>query len=380
LARPTDYTTGELGALDADANAAIAEDVPFTGQDYYELKQLVAAALAEAEVTDPVIDVAICDAKTCGECGLPSDGCQVMFALTGVTTGSPGLPSELLYSQDGGATWAATSITTLALGEAASAMACVGTNLVVISNASDSLHYAPITDILTGTEVWTEVAVGFVAAGSPNAIFSLGRTKTWIVGDGGYVYFSDDITQGVVVQTDGAVTAQDLQSIHGASSERLAASGAANAFIVTSNGGTTWAAVVGPNVGVLLSVVSFRPDASDDEIWIGDAGGQLWYSLNVGQTWVEKTFPGSGAGTIYDLVWSTHSVGYLSHSTIAPAGRILRTISGGQSWYVLPEAPGINMPANDQVSALAACEEDANLVLGGGIADDGTDGFLVLAA
>jgi hypothetical protein len=82
---------------------------------------------------------------------------------------------------------------------------------------------------------------------------------------------------------------------------------------------------------------------------------------------------------VRDIKFSTPTVGYLAHSIVGPAGRILRTIDGGYSWYVLPEAT-TTFPANDYVSSLAVCEEDPNVVFGGGLADDGTDGFFVKAS
>jgi hypothetical protein len=43
----------------------------------------------------------------------------------------------------------------------------------------------------------------------------------------------------------------------------------------------------------------------------------------------------------------------------------------------LPEGSG-SIAANDYVGALAACEYDVNFVVGAGLADNGTDGFLVV--
>ncbi|KKL12512.1 hypothetical protein LCGC14_2534990, partial [marine sediment metagenome] len=66
---------------------------------------------------------------------------------------------------------------------------------------------------------------------------------------------------------------------------------------------------------------------------------------------------------------------YLAHSAAGPAGRILRTIDGGYSWYVLPESTGV-MPANDFVTSLASVAECPNVVYGGGLGDTPPDGFL----
>lgn len=382
-ARPTDYTTGELGALGSDQDATIPEDVPFTGLNYYEIAKLVASEKAAAAVTDTVVGVLICDEKTCGECGISSDGCQVMFALTSGVTGSPGLPTELLYSEDGGQNWSSTNITTMALTDNPPAgprpMACVGTNLVVLDAVGDSLHYAPIADILDGTETWTEVTTGFVGAGTPKAIFSLGRTRTWIVGAGGYVYFSDDITAGVTVQSAGGATSEDLADVWALNRLTLAAVGANNAVII-SNDGENWVAVTGPAAGIALNTVSFRPGTSGSEIWVGAANGSLYYTRDAGTSWTAKTLPGVASTAILAMAWSTPTVGYVSSTIAGPTGRVLRTISGGNTWVAIPEAEGLTFPAQDQINALAACTEDPNLVLMGGLADDGSDGFLAVAA
>jgi photosystem II stability/assembly factor-like uncharacterized protein len=76
-------------------------------------------------------------------------------------------------------------------------------------------------------------------------------------------------------------------------------------------------------------------------------------------------------------VFSTNSVGYLSHTSATPKGRILRTIDGGNSWKLVPEKTG-TMPGNDNINAIAYCPSDANLFVGVGLADDATDGFIVV--
>lgn len=372
------YGTTELGAFDADQDVPIVETVPFTGLDLYEVKPIAGAEVAAAEIVQEIISIAICDSKTCGECGLtPSDGCQRIFALTLSAGGSPGLPAEIIYSQDGGLTWADTNVSTLAANEDPNALTCVGTNLVVISEDSESLHYASIADILDAAEAWAEVTSGFVATKGPLGIFSIDRTHTWIAAEGGYIYFSDDITSAVTVQSAGSVSVQDLRSIHGINEMSLVAVGASNAVLATSNGGETWSSITGPDVGVNLNVVRMK---SETEWFVGTAGGKLYYTRNGGASWVEKTFSGSGSGQVRDIAFSSRSVGYMSHDTATPHGRIFRTIDGGYSWYPLPEGLVGALPTSDRITALAICEEDKNLVYGGGLADNGTDGILIKVA
>lgn len=370
----TSYDTGEFGALDADQEAVVNETVPLTGSDWYELKRLVASEIGSAEVVQKVVGVTICDSVQCGECGISSNGCDKVFAVTLSHGGSPGLAAELIFSDDSGATVQDTTITTLLATEDPTGVMCSGIYIVVFSNESGSLHYASIADVLAGAETWAEVTTGFVGGKGPNAGFTQGSTFNWFVGDGGYIYFSDDVTSGVTVQSAGAATVENLKAISGSDEFNLVAVGENNAVLFTNDGGTNWGSVTGPDVGVDLNAVAVK----SANVWlVGADDGKLFYTDDGGATWTEKGFPGSGSGHVRALSFATGAVGYMAHDTATPRGRILRTIDGGFSWYVLPEAAGLSIPANDQITALAACSEDPNLVFGGGLADNATDGILV---
>lgn len=373
----TSYDTGEFGALDSDQEAVVNETVPLSGEDWYELKRLKGTELGGTQIVQEVIDVAICDSRQCGECGISSNGCEKIFAITMSAGGSPGLPAEVIWSDDAGGTLEDTTVTTLGAAEDPTGIECVGIYLVVISNESLSLHYAEIADILNSAETWAEVTTGFVSAKGPNAIFSLGSVFTWIVGNGGYIYFSGDITAGVTVQSAGSASTQNLNAIHGSDENNLVAVGASNTVLVTDNGGATWSSVTGPAVGVALNTVWMK----DENIWfVGTAGGRLYYTVDGGANWTEKSFPGSGAGQVRNISFATPTVGYMAHDTAAPVGRILRTIDGGFSWYVLPEQSGLTLPDNDRINAVAACSEDPNLVFGAGLGANAVDGILVKAS
>jgi photosystem II stability/assembly factor-like uncharacterized protein len=353
----TSYGTDDLGALGPDETAPINEDVPFTGTDLYEVTRLNFSEQGGALVTREITSVYVCDSEQCGACGVSSDGCQVVLALEGAVSASPGLAASLLLTTDGGATWVERSITTLAATERGDRVFCVGSNVIVISSASESLHYAPLADLVANTATWTEVTTGFVATKGPIAAWTLGATETWFVGEGGYIYYSADPTGGVEVSDAGSVTTSDLNDVH---------------FV---DGGVTWTELTGPAVGVVLNAVWMK---SPTEWLVGTAGGALYYTVDSGVNWTIKAFPGSGAGSVRDIVFVTPSVGYMAHSTATPAGRILRTIDGGYSWYVLPEGSGA-IPENDYVGQLAVCVEP-NIVFGGGLGGNAVDGFLVKAA
>ena len=373
----TSYDTTELGALDSDQDVPVNETVALSGLDYYEIKRLQAAAIASSEIVQEIVGVAICDSAQCGECGITSDGCQKVFAVTLSSGGSPGLAAEVIYSEDAGATIGQTNITTLAANENPNDLSCVGINLVVVSEDSESLHYASIADVLNGEETWSEVTSGFVATKGPLAIYSLSAVLTWIAAEGGYIYFTEDATSSVDVQTAGGVTTEDLNDIMAFDESNVLAVGNNNAVLFTTDGGATWSSVTGPAVGVNLNACWMK---SAIEWFVASAAGVLYYTRNSGGSWATKGFPGSGAGAVHDIQFATGAVGYMAHATAAGVGRILRTLDGGFSWYVLPEQAGFSLPDNDRINAIAACSEDPNVAFGGGLGANATDGILIKLA
>ena len=105
-------------------------------------------------------------------------------------------------------------------------------------------------------------------------------------------------------------------------------------------------------------------------------GVRMYRTTNEGTNWTAKGFPGSGAGVVHDIFFSSTAVGYLAHATATPAGRILRTYDGGYSWNILPEGTG-TIPANDRINAVVGCIFDMNFVVGVGLADNATDGIII---
>ena len=379
-AQPGDWAVADFGALDPADNAPIMEEMPFRGEQLYEIAQVAFEEQAATEIVQEILAVIICDAVSCGSCDDPSDGCEKVFGLTITVGGSPGAAAEVIFTKDGGTTWNDTEIDTLPVDEDPVDFACVGDNLVVISTDSDSLHYASKADILAAVESWVEMATGFVAAGSPVAIFSLTPRHTWIVGEGGYVYFTQDPTTSVTVQTAGTVTTENLLALHGYDTQNIVAVGASNALIVSRNGGATWSAVTGPNVGINLTTVWMR---GPNEWLVGSADGTAYYTVDEGVTWVQITLPGQSQLTnIADIKFSTPTVGWMAADALvgaAVSGRIFRTIDGGNSWYVAPEG-NRSLPGNDSINEIAVCDGQPNVIYAGGLADNGTDGYMVKGA
>lgn len=374
--RPTSFSTEDLGALDTDERALVHETLPLTGEDLYEIVRITFGTQADTQITREVMDVAIIDAINCGACGLPSDGTSKVFALENFAAGSPGVNAQIVASSDGGQTWVESTIGSLGAAQGARRLAGVGSYLVAVSDDSDSLHYNLLSTVLAGSgSGWTAMTNGFVATKGPRDIFSLGSSLTWMAAEGGYIYFSNDPTSGVVAQQTGALTIGNLNAIHGYDANNLVAVGDGNIVLYTNNGGTSWAAAPGggPAVGVVLNCVFMR---SASEWWVGTASGRLFYTRDSGSTWREKAFPGSGSGQVRDIKFATRQVGYVAFDGATGGGKILRTISGGQSWYVAPEGATV-IPANTRLNQLFAVAADPNVVYAAGLASNGSDGLLV---
>ncbi len=373
-AQPGDYSIADLGALEQGDQKAITEEMPFKGMELYEVVKMAYEKQAEVEVVQEIIAIMVCDVVSCGMCGDPSEGCEKVFALTLTMGGSPGARAEVIFTGDAGTTWDDTEVDTLPVDKDPSDMACVGTYLVVISNDDVSLHYAPKADILAGTETRIEVVAGFVGAGAPNAIFSLSPRHTWIVGDGGYVYFTENPTIGVTVQTAGTVVTNDLLAIHGYDTENLVAVGKDNIVIVTRNGGDVWTWVNGPQVAQDNMCVWMK---GPDEWFVGNDLGNLFWTVDGGATWTQKILPLQATLIeIADIKFSTPTVGWLAAKTATPAGMVMRSIDGGYEWYVVPEG-NLPFPTNDRINEIGTCEENPNVIYAGGLAGDGLDGIIV---
>lgn len=369
------WASDELGALQPDEKSPVNETADISAAALYEVLPVSASERAKDIVTNEVIDVVFCDAISCGECEDQSAGCNKIFSVTLAAGGSPGTPADVVFSIDKGVNWLAHDVDSLGAAENPSALGCVGQYVVVISNDSASLHYALKSEFnATDDPDFTEVTTGFVAGGEPNDIFSLGQFA-FVVGDGGYVYSLEDPTVGVTVLDAGVATTDPLNAVNALSEEFAVAVGNNGAVIYTENG-TLWQAVSLRPVGVGINLTSVL--VHGEQFWIvGTDNGRLYYTFDKGETWTEKTFSGSGAGAVRDIVKSSDSVLWFSHDTATPRARIFTSINAGHDWVQIPQGTA-SLPLSDRISALAACEWDVNLIVGVGLADDGSDGIIIL--
>jgi len=376
-ARVTEWSDENAGAIESGEQNPVNETAEVSAKDLYEIVTLGFSEQAAATVVREVTNIVVCDSVSCGGCEDPSIGCQKVFAIELGFGATPGTTPAVIYTKDGGLNWAKSQVITMLADEVPTGLACVSGNLIAISQTTGGLHYASIASILEGTETWVEMTTGFAVAIEPQAIASAGARATWIVAESGYIYFAEDPTAAVIVQNAGVVTTQTLNDVDAIDSQNVVAVGNSNAVVFTDNGGDTWQAVTGPAVGVALTAVAM---ISPSHWLVGDANGDLWYTLDSGLNWTERALPGTPT-RIDDIKMVDDTVGYISIRQAAPAGKILRSMDGGQTWYVLPEKTTSGaIPANDRINEVAVCKDNVNVVFGGGLSDTTTDGIIVKAA
>jgi len=377
-ARATGYSTSDLGALQGENQDAVTEELPISARDVYEILRISYRAVADSAVGEEVVAVDVCDLVTCGDCeGTGSDGCQKMFAVTNAGAGSPGVKPQVIISTDqfGDNTILERWVTTFAIGENATDGKCVGDYFVVLQSAptTGGIHYASTADMINEAETWVEVTTGLVSGKGPKKMWNYSPLLSFLAGLGGYIYQMKNPADGATVLDAGVATAQNLNAIAGWDAQNVAAVGQTGAFVYSTDG-VTFQAGTGPSGPTHLTAVAYR---REKEIWVGGDDGKLYVTVNYGTTWTTKTIPGSGT-QVDEIVWASDSVGYVAVRTAAPVAKILRTISGGYTWYVTPESSSQTLPTLDYVNDIALCNKEVNVLLAGGLADNAADGKLIL--
>jgi hypothetical protein len=251
----------------------------------------------------------------------------------------------------------------------------LGSYVFITVNVPNEIAYTPKSD-LNGIidPTWTLVTTGFVASCQPNDAWSTGQ-YAFIVGNSGYVYGTSNPTSGVTVLDAGNATGFNLYCVHGLS-ETFAVAGGDNGALIFTLDGVSW--TLSPTSPVGIGVRINTVWVKSETCWmVGCSNGKMYYTLNQGVSWVEKAFSGSGSGSVTDIVFPTKTVGFMTHTTTVPHGRMFKTLDGGYSWFLMPSKTG-TLPANDKIDALAYCSTDPNFVIGVGLADDAADGYIVV--
>lgn len=370
-ARLTTFTAPQSNPLEGDNNAAAQITGSLEFRESTVIRSLKWAEQADSVIVAEALDGFYNDTPDCGDCGASSDGCSKRYILTAASGGSPGLSSRLVVTTDDGASYSSLDISVLG-GLSANRMAAVGSYVVIVSQANGGHVYATFTSVDAGAPSWTLVTSGYVSTKGPRAIHSRNSNATYIAAAGGYIYFLASPTSLPTVLTDGSVTTQDLNDIHGIGAT-IVAVGNSNAVLYSANG-QTFSSITGPAVGVNLTSIA----CISSQIWeVGTGDGRLFYTLNAGTSWTQTNLPVS-LSVVNDIRFYGGTVGYLAGES-AGVGVLLSTLDSGNSWQVGAASPRLNLtPTAQRYNFVFPC--GYNEVLAGGRKTVGGDGIITLAS
>jgi hypothetical protein len=362
-----------------DSDDPMEDSLEITLSDAYPVGGLSFGEIAAQEIDREVVDVVYQSLLNCGDCGPYTDGLSRIYCVTKSSgAGSPGLPGELVYTLDGGATMFQTTITGMGATEDPVGIDIVNNYLVVLAgtSAAPAYYYAEISKYTGVPGTFSKVTNGLITAKQPKDIFVLSPREVWLVGDAGSIYKSTDITAGATLVNVG-LTSNNLERIHGRDDTMLAV-GQGGVIVRTINRGKTWGTITTtPTISSIKAVTvldQFR-------YWIGHSAGRIYSTIDNGETWQELAYGDAGTGVVYDIVFPTAEVGFVLYTNATPTAKILTTWDGGRSWTTTDRRI-MNLPTFSRPNRLAYPRMDSaaavNNVCVAGLSGGGTDGILVL--
>jgi photosystem II stability/assembly factor-like uncharacterized protein len=353
-----------VNQIGADGETApggdVLQEISLQFRSFATIKPLLHTDLSLAALDGRIIaDISVCDTSAeCGDCDDPTVGCQTLWIIT---NGSPGVygDARIFKSTDGGTSWTEQTNSMTLDTDNLSAVDCSG-DVVIVTNG-DTAEYQFTND---GGTTWTLVTTPDEVI---NDVFVLSPVKIWMAADNGNIYFSDDKGASIVTQDDGVATAQNLNSIHFSDAQQGYAVGDSNAFVTTTDGGTSWAAGTGPIAAVNLNVVRAVPNS--DIVFIGGANGILYRSIDKGVTWTTVLDGSTGtapfAGGVSDIAICECNRILVSGNNSDGLGATRESIDGGNTFTTVATA---SITGAESITTLTCC--DINTYFGAG--DDGT--------
>lgn len=377
--RGTDRTHKNRTSQEGDD--PLMDDVDHVFAAIYDIGGLSFGEYATTFVEREIIDLVYGGGISCGDCGPFDDGTNRLYMVTKSSgPASPGTPAEVIWTIDGGVTFAQQNITGLGGTIDPTGVEIAGNYLIVLDTAGNGYWYSEINP-LTGTPTgWTNVTAGFTSGNQPNDLYVLSSQEVWFCGQNGRLYKSTDIPSGVSEVNAGIATSADLIRIDGAG-DVIVAVGESGAIIKSLNRGRTFATTTFSPTSGTLRALDVR---NEFWFWIGSGTGGIWYTLDGGETFPQVTL--SGIQVVDDIKFATDEVGYImGRAPNTTTARLWTTYCAGAVWSssalslnpriknFLTFQRGNRIATPRKVKHATASRELAI----GGLSGGGTDGILI---
>jgi photosystem II stability/assembly factor-like uncharacterized protein len=291
----------------------------------------------------------------------PNVDCPTPGTVAIAVSDSSTYDEDVLKTTDGGSTWTNLAAEPFAAGENVLSVVAFPIsntqNRILVAQAAAAANTGRVSYSDDNGATWTEVVIPVNGHGAkgPDALYALDQSHIWLGSAKGYVYFSSDGGATWTAQTSGGLTVKDVYGVAFANENDGMAVCADDIILKTSDGGATWELTTAVT-GSTDTLTSLTP--SGNFWWVGTDAGELYYTRDMGDTWTQRTFSGSGVGAIADIEFANELIGYAIHNTAAPVGSILVTINGGYSWKAL------TTPTNTGLNALSIADENTVYAVG----------------
>lgn len=331
------------------------------------LSRLFGQDIARQTITETasVNKVIFTNAQECRTDDDPAvDYCQTGFASTDAGAGSPSASAQVLITTNG-ATWTAASADPF--GAAEDITAIVGfeldrdsTRVIVARGTTDGANPAEIAYSDDSGTTWSNVNVGSTNGEyvpTQHGMDAVDRNNIWLVTDGGYIFYSADAGLTWTAQESGSITSGAWNAIDFVDDEIGWVVGDTNAIARSIDGGSTWSSITGPAAQAANNALCVAA-IDKNRAWVGYSSGTLYYTLDAGVTWTQRSFTGSGTGQVRDIKFWNETLGYMLSNNASPLGTVLWTVDGGYTWSTL------TTPTNSGLNALWICNQWSFYVAG----------------
>lgn len=275
---------------------------------------------------------------------------KVLYLITALD--GQGTPAahllEGVINHDWTITWTAYAISSFTTGTVPSSVARIGNRVFVLATTGETLTYADKDDLST----WTDDATTFASAG-PNALVTVNAADIFVPCDGGLIKRSQDGGLSWSTALAAAALTSDNLTCGAVRNANLAFFGGASGALVKFENGN-FSLLSDPTGGDDIYTIAL-PDDRPDELALGTSGAEIWVSLDQGATFVQRHFPGEGAGSVNKLAYAGPYgvVLYIAQTNASSKTRLLRDISGGHGGNNEIETVfGYTTPANVQLNCL----------------------------
>ena len=342
----TQETFSSLKTRDTNEDSTFAADLDMASV----VKIFKALGVDRVSGEDEILrDIAACGADSCaGPCGGAEVACDLLYAVADSAAGPA--TANVIYSADGGTTWAATSADPFAAGLDIASVVCfqetadlrrvIAARGDTVALTPPAIAYADIDPNDPGTTAWTVVEIGaddteyFAHSG---ALCALDRYNIWAGTTGGEIWKSEDGGVTWELQATMSDPVNYIRMVNASVGVAVGGTTAVSNFVAyTYDGGNSWIEMVDPvSAGDMIWSVAVIDEA---RWWVGVEDGSVWYTNNAGATWAERAIYAPAGGTVaavHDMfAWDAYNL-WLTAQYAVGAGHfagIQRSFNGGHDW------------------------------------------------